>query len=55
MMWLVEVALRRPISVAVTALLMLVLGSLSFALVALNMGQAAQDGEPVQPVLLQVD
>jgi multidrug efflux pump subunit AcrB len=32
MMWLVEVALRRPISVAVMALLMLVLGSLSFAL-----------------------
>lgn len=54
MMWLVEVALRRPISVAVMAPLMLVLGSL-VALVALNMGQAAQDGEPVQPVLLQVD
>jgi multidrug efflux pump subunit AcrB len=32
MMWLVEVALRRPISVAVMALLMLVLGTLSFAL-----------------------
>ncbi|HEY2104151.1 MAG TPA: efflux RND transporter permease subunit [Candidatus Binataceae bacterium] len=31
-MWVVEVALRRPISVAVMALLMLVLGSLSFAL-----------------------
>lgn len=32
MMWLVRVALKRPISVAVMALLMLVLGSLSFAL-----------------------
>jgi len=32
MMWLVEVALRRPISVAVMSLLMLVLGVLSFAL-----------------------
>jgi multidrug efflux pump subunit AcrB len=32
MMWLVRLALRRPISVAVMALLMLVLGSLSFGL-----------------------
>jgi multidrug efflux pump subunit AcrB len=32
MMWLVRLALRRPLSVAVMALLMLVLGSLSFAL-----------------------
>jgi multidrug efflux pump subunit AcrB len=32
MMWLVRLALRRPISVAVMALLMLVLGALSFAL-----------------------
>jgi multidrug efflux pump subunit AcrB len=31
MMWLVQVALRRPLSVAVMALLMLVLGVLSFA------------------------
>src|SRR5579875_1293432 len=31
MMWLVEIALRRPISIAVMAMLMLVLGSLSFA------------------------
>ena len=31
MMWLVQVALRRPLSVAVLALLMLVLGTLSFA------------------------
>ena len=30
MMWLVRLALRRPISVAVMALLMLVLGTLSF-------------------------
>ncbi len=32
MMWLVRVALKRPLSVAVMALLMLVLGGLSFAL-----------------------
>ncbi len=32
MMWLVRLALRRPISVAVMAFLMLVLGALSFAL-----------------------
>src|SRR5258706_7362932 len=32
MMWLVRLALRRPLSVAVMALLMLVLGSLSFVL-----------------------
>ena len=32
MMWLVELALRRPISVAVMSLLMLVLGTLSFTL-----------------------
>ncbi len=32
MMWLVRLALRRPISVAVMALLMLVLGVLSFEL-----------------------
>jgi len=32
MMWIVRLALRRPISVAVMALLMLVLGGLSFAL-----------------------
>jgi multidrug efflux pump subunit AcrB len=32
MMWLVRLALRRPLSVAVMALLMLVLGGLSFAL-----------------------
>jgi multidrug efflux pump subunit AcrB len=32
MMWLVRMALRRPLSVAVMALLMLVLGSLCFAL-----------------------
>ena len=31
MMWLVQVALRRPLSVAVLALLMLVLGVMSFA------------------------
>lgn len=31
MMWLVQVALRRPLSVAVMAALMLVLGALSFA------------------------
>src|ERR1700732_469630 len=31
MMWLVSLALRRPLSVAVMALLMLVLGTLSFA------------------------
>src|ERR1700720_1392186 len=31
-MWIVELALRRPLSVAVMALLMLVLGALSFAL-----------------------
>src|SRR5215469_4074886 len=31
MMWLVRLALRRPLSVAVMALLMLVLGVLSFA------------------------
>jgi len=30
-------------------------GLTSDDVVALNMGQAAQDGEPVQPVLLQVD
>jgi hypothetical protein len=30
MMWLVRLASRRPISVAVMALLMLVLGTLSF-------------------------
>ena len=32
MMWLVRLALRRPLSVAVMALLMLVLGALSFGL-----------------------
>jgi hypothetical protein len=32
MMWLVRLALRRPISVAVMALLMLVLGTLSLFL-----------------------
>src|ERR1700741_198843 len=32
MMWLVRVALRRPLSVAAMALLMMVLGGLSFAL-----------------------
>ncbi len=32
MMWIVRLALRRPLSVAVMALLMLVLGSLCFAL-----------------------
>ena len=31
MMWLVNIALRRPLSVAVMALLMLVLGVMSFA------------------------
>src|SRR5713101_5978137 len=31
-MWIVELALRRPLSVAVMALLMLVLGALSFAM-----------------------
>jgi multidrug efflux pump subunit AcrB len=31
-MWIVELALRRPLSVAVMGLLMLVLGALSFAL-----------------------
>jgi multidrug efflux pump subunit AcrB len=31
MMWLVRLALRRPLSVAVMALLMMVLGGLSFA------------------------
>src|SRR5579883_698595 len=32
MMWLVQIALRRPLTVAVMAALMLVLGTLSFAL-----------------------
>src|SRR5271163_3702984 len=36
MMWLVELALRRPISVAVMALLMMVLGTLSFALMNID-------------------
>jgi multidrug efflux pump subunit AcrB len=36
MMWLVEVALRRPISIAVMALLMMVLGALSFALMNID-------------------
>ena len=31
-MWIVELALRRPLSVAIMALLMLVLGALSFAM-----------------------
>ena len=31
-MWIVRLALRRPLSVAVMALLMLVLGALSFAM-----------------------
>ena len=36
MMWLVELALRRPISIAVMALLMMVLGALSFALMNID-------------------
>jgi multidrug efflux pump subunit AcrB len=36
MMWIVRLALRRPISVAVMALLMLVLGSLSFFLMNID-------------------
>src|SRR6516162_10588563 len=36
MMYLVELALRRPISVAVMALLMMVLGALSFALMNID-------------------
>src|SRR6202167_3172773 len=36
MMWLVRLALRRPLSVAVMALLMLVLGALSFALMNID-------------------
>ena len=35
-MWIVELALRRPLSVAVMALLMLVLGTLSFALMNID-------------------
>ena len=40
MMWLVRLALRRPISVAVMALLMLVLGTLSFFLMNIDIFQA---------------
>ncbi len=36
MMWIVRLALRRPISVAVMALLMLVLGTLSFFLMNID-------------------
>src|SRR5258708_13716977 len=36
MMWLVRLALRRPISIAVMALLMLVLGTLSFFLMNID-------------------
>ncbi|MGD0118173.1 MAG: efflux RND transporter permease subunit, partial [Candidatus Binatus sp.] len=36
MMWLVRLALRRPISVVVMALLMLVLGTLSFFLMNID-------------------
>jgi multidrug efflux pump subunit AcrB len=36
MMWLVRIALRRPLSVAVMAMLMLVLGALSFALMNID-------------------
>ena len=36
MMWLVRLALRRPISVAVMAMLMLVLGTLSFFLMNID-------------------
>ena len=36
MMWIVRLALRRPLSVAVMALLMLVLGGLSFALMNID-------------------
>jgi multidrug efflux pump subunit AcrB len=36
MMWLVRLALRRPLSVAVMALLMLVLGVLSFSLMNID-------------------
>ncbi len=36
MMWIVRLALRRPLSVAVMALLMLVLGALSFALMNID-------------------
>jgi Cu/Ag efflux pump CusA len=36
MMWLVRLALRRPISVAVMSLLMLVLGTLSFFLMNID-------------------
>ena len=35
-MWLVQLALRRPLTVAVMALLMLVLGTLSFALMPID-------------------
>ncbi|HLH77110.1 MAG TPA: efflux RND transporter permease subunit [Candidatus Binataceae bacterium] len=36
MMWLVEIALRRPISIAVMALIMLVLGALSFSMMNID-------------------
>src|ERR1700676_2436087 len=36
MMWIVRMALRRPISVAVMALLMMVLGTLSFFLMNID-------------------
>jgi len=36
-MWTVRLALRRPLSVAVMALLMLVLGALSFALMNVDL------------------
>ena len=36
MMWIVRLALRRPLSVAVMSLLMLVLGGLSFALMNID-------------------
>jgi multidrug efflux pump subunit AcrB len=35
-MWIVRLALRRPLSVAVMALLMLVLGVLSFAMMNID-------------------
>jgi len=49
MMWLVRLALRRPISVAVMALLMVVLGALSFELMNVDIFPAIR-----LPVVLEV-
>ena len=49
MMWLVRLALRRPISVAVMALLMMVLGALSFELMNVDIFPAIN-----LPVVLEV-